>query len=44
MGIKISNKRYKNSKCYKCYWLNRIDEDHVFCPLPACIKKGDKNG
>jgi hypothetical protein len=27
------------NKCSKCIWSDKIDNNHVFCMLPKCIRK-----
>ncbi|WP_276717178.1 hypothetical protein [Caloranaerobacter azorensis] len=38
MKNKISDRRFKKSKCYKCIWLTKINRNRVYCPFFACIR------
>ncbi|WP_281063531.1 hypothetical protein [Clostridium algifaecis] len=30
------------NKCRGCVWSDKIDENHVFCMLPKCIRKSKR--
>lgn len=39
MGVIVSNKRYKESKCNGCIWATKVNNEKVFCMFRSCFKK-----
>ena len=38
MKIKLIEKAFKKSKCYRCDFLKKADDGHYFCMFRICIK------
>lgn len=39
MGVMLSNKRFKKSKCYGCIWATTVNNEKVYCMFRSCFKK-----
>jgi len=38
MKIKLTEKQFKESKCYRCDLSKMADKGHCFCLVPRCVK------
>lgn len=40
--MKYTDKKFQESKCKKCIWLNKVNKMNYYCPFARCIKKDNE--